>query len=267
MLLCKGQNMISYMHFGNKKMRKIIFFIFLLLSLFPITNSVIIKVEVPESLFGNFTSFSYDSSKDILKFWFEFYNSGSTAYKTRVRLDVFNDSRIIFTGWSDEKVLMPGDRKNFEIYWYTNSTGNFSIRVRAYFGNEIFERRITIEKNNSFSPQDIFEIRNFRTYDDFIVFDIKAKRNAKNVVVLPSNFPLGWIFEQKRIDFLKKEEEKTIAINYQPTVWTEGKLSLIVASDDGKYKTEKIFEMKKETGIIWLIHFLLDKIKLFISFF
>jgi hypothetical protein len=251
------------MHFGDEKMRKIILFIFLLISLFPIANSVIIKVEVPKSLVGNFTSFSYDSSKDILKFWFEFYNSGSTAYKTRIRLDAFNDSRIIFTGWSDEKILMPGDRKVFEIYWYTNSTGNFSIRVRAYFGNEIFERRINVEKNNSFSPEDVFEIKNFRTYDDFIVFDIKAKRSAKNVIILPSDFPLGWIFEQKKIDFLNKE--KTVAIYYQPTVWAEGKLNLIVASDDGIYKTEKIFEMKKEKGILWLIHYLTDRIKLLVS--
>jgi hypothetical protein len=187
--------------------------IFLALSLFSIANSILIEVEIPKSLEGNFTSFSYDSSKDILKFWFEFYNSGSTAYRTRIRLDVFNDSKIVFTGWSDEKVLMPGDRKNFEIYWYTNSTGNFSARVRAYFGNEIFERRISLEKKNSFSPEDVFEIKNFRTYDDFIVFDIKAKRNAKDVVILPSDFPLGWIFEQKKIDFLKEGEERTVAID------------------------------------------------------
>jgi hypothetical protein len=252
------------MLFGNEKMKKITFSIFLALSFFSVANSTIIEVEIPQYLFGNFTSFSYDSSKDILKFWFEFYNSGSTAYRTRMRLDVLNDSRIIFTGWSDEKVLMPGDRKNFEIYWYTNSTGNFSARVRAYFGNEILERKFSLEKNNSFSPEDVFEIKNFRTYDDFIVFDIKAKRNAKDVVILPSDFPLGWIFEQKKIDFLKEGEERTVAIDYHPTAWTEGKLNLIVASNDGRYKTEERFEMKKEAGILWLIYYLTDMLKLFI---
>jgi hypothetical protein len=159
---------------------------------------------------------------------------------------------------------MPGDRKNFEIYWYTNSTGNFSARVRAYFGNEILERKFSLEKKNSFSPEDVFEIKNLRTYDDFIVFDIKAKRNAKDVVILPSDFPLGWVFEQKKIDFLKEGEEKTVAIDYHPTVWSEGKLNLIVASDEGRYKTEERFEMKKEVGILWLIYYLTDMLKLFI---
>jgi hypothetical protein len=252
------------MLFGNENVKKIIFLIFLVLSFFSVANSTIIEVEIPQSLFGNFTSFSYDSSKDILKFWFEFYNSGSTSYKTRIRLDVLNDSKIVFTGWSDEKVLMPGDRKNFEIYWYTNSTGNFSVRVRSYFGNEIFERRISLEKKNSFLPEDVFEIKNFRTYDDFIVFDIKAKRNAKDVVILPSEFHLGWVFEQKKIDFLKEGEEKTVAIDYHPTVWNEGKLNLIVASDEGRYKKEERFEMKKEVGILWLVHLLTDRFKLFI---
>mgnify|MGYP000520397487 CR=1 FL=1 len=257
--------MISCICFGNKSTKSTIFLIFLALSLFSITNSTIIKVEIPTYLLGNFTSFSYDSSKDILKFWFEFYNSGSTAYRTRIRLDVFNDSRIVFTGWSDEKILMPGDRKNFEVYWYTNSTGNFSIRIRAYFGNEILERRIILEKKNSLSPEDVFEIKNFRTYDDFIVFDIKAKRDVKDVVILPYDFPLGWVFEQKKIDFLKEGEEKTVAIDYHPTVWTEGKLSLLIASDEGRYKTEERFEMKKEVGILWLIYYLTDKFKLFIT--
>jgi len=256
--------MISCMFFGNEKIKKITFSIFLVLSLFSVANSTIIEVEVPQSLFGNFTSFSYDSSKDILKFWFEFYNSGSTAYRTRIRLDVLNDSKIVFTGWSDEKVLMPGDRKNFEIYWYTNSTGNFSARARAYFGNEILERKFSLEKKNSFSPEDVFEIKNFRTYDDFIVFDIKAKRNAKDVVILPSDFPLGWVFEQKKIDFLKEGEEKTVAIDYHPTVWSEGKLNLIIASNEGRYKTEERFEMRKEMGIFWLIYYLTDMLKLFI---
>lgn len=255
--------MTSYTSFGNE-LTRIAILIFLLLFFFSFGRAAIIDVEIPKSLEGNVSSFSYDSSKDIMKFRFEFYNTGSTAYKARFRLDLLNNSKIFFTGWSDEKVLMPGDRKNFEIYLYSNSTGNFTLRSRVYFGNEIQEKIFSLEKKGSFSPEDVFEIENFRTYDDFIVFDVKANKTAKDVVILPHDFPLGWVFEQKKIDFLNENEKKSVAIKYHPTVWVEGKISLIVASDGGKYKTEKIFEMKKEVGILWLIHYLTDQLKLFL---
>lgn len=255
--------MISFTSFGNKK-KALIFLIFSSLFLFHLVRAVLIDVEIPKSLEGNLTSFSYNSSQDIMKFQSEFYNIGSIAYKARIRLDFINNSKPIFTGWSNEKSLMPGDRKNFEIYLYNNSTGNFSLRLRIYFGNEIQERFFTIEKKYSFSPEDVFEIKNFRTYDDFIVFDIKANKNVENVVILPHGFPIGWIFEQKKIDFLSEGKEKTVAIKYYPTVWTEEKITLIVASDEGKHKTERAFEMKKEVGILWLIHYLTDQFKLFL---
>ncbi|MEM5773290.1 MAG: hypothetical protein QXL86_03685 [Candidatus Aenigmatarchaeota archaeon] len=231
---------------------------------FSFAKATIIEVEIPKSLEGNLSSFSYDSSKDIMKFQFEFYNTGSTAYKTRIRLDLINNSKIVFTGWSNEKILMPGDRKNFEVYLYSNLTGNLTLRSRMYFGSEIQENFFTIEKKNSLESEDVFEIKNFRTYDDFVVFDIKANKAAKDVVILPHNFPLGWIFEQKEIALLNENEEKTVAIKYFPTVWTEGKVNLIVASDGGKHKTERTFEMKKEIGILWLIYYLTDQFKLFL---
>ncbi|MEM5879516.1 MAG: hypothetical protein QXU74_03430, partial [Candidatus Aenigmatarchaeota archaeon] len=87
---------------------------------FSFAKATIIEVEIPKSLEGNLSSFSYDSSKDIMKFQFEFYNTGSTAYKTRIRLDLINNSKIVFTGWSNEKILMPGDRNNFEVYLSSN---------------------------------------------------------------------------------------------------------------------------------------------------
>jgi len=256
--------MISSTYFGDET-KKILFLIFSFLFLFNLAKATLIDVEIPKSLEGSITSFFFDPSKDIIKFQFEFYNTGSTAYKARIRIDFLNDSKTLFTAWSNEKILMPGDRKNFEIYIYTNSTGNFTLRSRVYFGNEIQEKFLKIEKKNSFSHQDIFEIKNFRTYDDFVVFDVKAKKSSKDIVILPHDFPLGWIFEQKKIDFLKEGEERTIALKYYPTVWSETNLTLIIASDEGKYKTERIFEMKKESGILWLIHYIVDKLKLFLQ--
>jgi hypothetical protein len=229
-----------------------------------IANAAVIEIEVAKDLRGNFTSFSYDSSNDIVKFQFEFYNTGSIPYKTRIRIDI-NDSKNNFVGWSDEKSLMPGDRKNFDIFWYTNSSGNFFVRTRAYYANEIFEQKSILEKNTSFFPENIFEITDFRTYDNFIIFDLKSQKDAKNVVVIPDNFPVGWIFEQKKIDFLGKYSSKTVILPYNPTLWSSQNLTLEIASDNGKYFMQKNFELSKEHGIIGFIYYCIDHLRLFNS--
>ncbi|MEM7825064.1 MAG: hypothetical protein QXO27_03785 [Candidatus Aenigmatarchaeota archaeon] len=242
-------------------MRRVLFFIFFIIFFSQIVNSAIVEVDIPKYLKGNISSFSYNYSLNILKFQVEFYNTGSIAYKTRVRIDILNYSQRVFTGWSEEKTLMPGDRKNFEVYWYTNSTGNFTASVRSYFANEIFEQKFNIEKSNSILPEDIFEIKNFRTYDNFVIFDIKTIKDVKNVIVIPSNFPIGWVFEQKKINSIDKNSKKIITIRYYPTVRTRENLTLTIASDEGKYYTEKSFELRKKTGILWLVYYIIDNFK------
>lgn len=224
-----------------------------------------ISVNVPENLKGSITLFSYGPFLDILKFQTEYYNTGSIAYKARIRIDVFNDSQMVFTGWSDEKSMMPGDRKNFEIYWYTNSTGNFTAKARVYFANEINEEELNIEKKVSTFPESIFEIESFRTYDNHVIFDLMAKKDARNVVVIPSNFPLGWIFEQKKIDSINKDEGMTVILHYYPSVWTPQNINLVIASDEGRYSTEKTVELRKETGIQWLFYYIVDGLRSYFS--
>jgi len=238
--------------------------LFALLMLLPgIAGSVMIEVHVPKYLEGRISSFSYNCSINILRFQVEFYNTGSIPYKARIRTDIFNNTHMLFTGWSKEEILMPGDRKNFNVYWYTNSTGNFTAKVRSYFANEILEREYMIEKNTSSAAENIFEITDFRIYDDYVIFDITAKKEARNVVVIP-DFPPGWMFEQKKIDYLD-DTKKTVVLGYQPGVWTSENLKLEVASDGGRYYTEKVFELKKETGILWFIHYIVDNLKIIFS--
>lgn len=243
-------------------MKRILLFVLFTLFFFQIASSTVIKVEVPKDLKGNISSFSYNYTLNILKFQIEYYNTGSVAYKVRNRIDILNDSKEVFTGWSEEKSLMPGDRKNFEIYSYINSTGNFTVKARSYFANEILEQKFSIEKSTSILSENVFEIKNFRTYDDFVIFDVKAKENVRNVVIIPSDFPVGWIFEQKKIDSIDKNNEKTVILHYYPTIWTQENLTLAIASDEGRYYTEKIFELKKEAGIQWLIYYIIDNLKI-----
>jgi len=225
-------------------------------------NAVLIEVKVPKTLKGNVTSFSYESSKNLGTFKLEFYNSGSISYTGRARIDVFNDSQTIFTAWSEEKKFMPGDRKIFELYWFTNLTGNFSGRIRMYFANEILEKTFNLEKVYSYPTENVFTISSFRTYENAVVFDLKAEKDVKNVAIIPENIPLGWIFQQKKIEEMKKGEVRTVAISYKPTVWSEENLALSIADGDGKYFAQEEVKLKKESGLLGFVHYLIDLLKL-----
>lgn len=241
---------------------KILVFVFIFSLILAKANAVLIEVKIPKALKGNFTSISFDSSKNLVTFSIEFYNSGSTSYTTRLRVDVFNGSQQIFTAWSDEKKFIPGDRKSFELYWFTNLTGNFSGRVRAYFANEIIEKNFNFEKSFSYPAENIFTVSSFRTYENAVVLELESSRDVKNVVIIPENIPLGWIFQQKKIESIERSESKTVAISYKPAVWSEEKLTLSIVGEDGKYFSQEEVELKKEAGLIGFIHYLIDLFKL-----
>jgi hypothetical protein len=245
-----------------------IIFVMMLLSIFYFSYSVSssdINVKIQNKFDGNITSLLCHQYYDLIKCEMEFYNKGTVPYKARVKIEIFNGSENIFTGWSNENILMSGDRKEFDAYLYTNTSGNIIVRSSVFFGDDILKRSIEIEKNSSSPPESIFEIKNLRVYENRIIFDVKSNSDINNLVVIPDDFIQGWIFEQKKIDSMNENKEKTISILYFPSVWVDNNMKMIIASEDGKYKTEEIIYLKKETGFTFFIHSIIDNVKIFLS--
>jgi len=248
----------------SDNMRKIfLIYVICFLIIIEIAYSSMIEVGISEELKGNISSITYDNSSNIIKISIEFYNTGSIAYKTRVKVEFLDKDKVIFNAWSQEKEFMPGDKKSFDTYWYTNNTGNFFVRLKVYFGNEILEyEKFSFIVNKSLMPEDIFEVENFRTYDNYILFDVKSKEDVEKVIVMPDKYIPGWIFEQREIDIISKDSSKLVMLNYYPTLWMPSNISLIITSDKGKYYTERIFEMKKNKGLIGFFYRLVDGIRI-----
>lgn len=226
-----------------------------------IALAALIEVDILEILEGDISSLNYDNSSNIVKFTTEFNNRGSVPYKTRIKIDVFDGDGVIFTSWSKENVMMPGDKKIFENYWF-NDGGKYDVKIRAYLGNEIRDYKKIEIFLQDVESEDIFEIKSLRTYDDYMVFDIFSKRDVKNVVVMPSQYRLGWIFEQESIESMRANSTKTVKISYYPSVWLPSDVKILVVSDEGKYFSEESFEMEKNTGLWGLFYFWLDSLKL-----
>jgi len=241
-------------------------FLFFVLCFFILTKiafSSLIEVDISEDIKSEVIHESITTSFNVVNFSIEFYNTGSVPYDARARIFVYKEGKLIFSGWSQKEDMMPGEKKTFDVYWYASSPGNYESKLRVYFGNEIIEdEKREIQIKDPLEPEDAFIIENFRTYDDHIVFDIVNKKNVENVIIIPSDYVSGWIFEQKVIESIKKDMIKTISIDYQPTVWKPTNLKIAVIAEYGRFYSEKIVEMKKEQGIMNLIYSILDNLKL-----
>ena len=237
------------------------FFLIIVLTLFLLMFSLSlaqkITVKIGEVLSIEASDFEYDSliDKGIFKVSFELYNTGSTGYKARARLDVFNGSKLIFSGWSEEKSFTPSTRKSFTLYWCPSKKGKFNAEIRIYYANEIKTvKKIKFEVKNVTPYSDVFEIKNLKTFSDEIRFALRSKKSLKDVLVIPSDYPLGWIFEQKKIDDLIKNEEKEVSIKYEPSLWKNTTLTLNVLTSDGKYLTSKSFKLERVSFLEEFFH-------------
>ena len=244
-------------------MKTYLFFILCFLILTKIALSSLIEVDISEDVKSDVIHESIITSFNVVNFSTELYNTGSVPYDARARIFVYNESKLIFSGWSQKEDMMPGEKKTFDVYWYTNSPGNYESKLRVYFGNEITEsEKRDFQIKDSLEPEDVFIIESFRTYDNHVVFDIVSKKDVENIIIIPSSYISGWIFEQKTIENIKKNIINTVSINYQPTVWKPTSLKLSIVAENGKFYSEKTLEMKKEQGITGLIYNILDNLKL-----
>jgi hypothetical protein len=234
-----------------------------ILILAKIVFSSLIEVDISEDIKGEVVHEGVNISSNIVKFSTEFSNVGSIAYNARARISIYKNDKLLFNGWSQEKTLMPGDRKIFDIYWYASSPVKYDSKLRVYAGNEIFEdEKKEFQVTETLIPEDNFEIMNFRTYDNYIIFDIKSKNDAKNTIVIPYKYVPSWIFEQKTIEYMRKGSVKTVQLNFYPSLVEPTSLKLSIMAENGKYYSEKTLEMKKEQGIIRIFHSILDSLKL-----
>jgi len=226
--------------------------------LLPSVTSFLISVNIPGAVDGHIIPLI--RYKDgVVTFTSDLSNSGSISYTARARIDIFNDSEIIFTGWTKAATVVPGSSKAFDLYWIPEK-GEYTARFRIYAANEIFETNRTFEINQTPEPEYIFEFYDFRSYDDFMRLDIRTTKKVADIIIFPHSIPLGWIVEQKRIDVLDYEQE--VIIPYTTDLFKEGDPIILAAiTEDGKYFGEQEFVIQKEKGFSRFLNWIYDWLK------
>jgi hypothetical protein len=199
----------------------------------------------------------------------ELYNSGSIGYKARIRLDIFDHDDLVFTGWGDEKHFVPGNQKIYDLYWYPSDLeGEFKTSIWVYYANEIKKiKPIKFQvKPTEETPGDILRILNFRTYDEEIEFLLKGNKSLENIIIVPSNYPTGWIFEQTKIDKLESGSIEIVNLKYEPSLWKSSDVTINVFTEDGKYYTSKSFSLERETNFWMNFYKMINTLRTLINF-
>jgi len=235
-------------------------FILVIILAFPL-NSQEVEVYIKGVLKSEVTSLKYNSELkygEPFKVSFEILNSGSLDYRARVRLDVLNGDDLFYAGWSKEIPLWPGQSRYYELYFYpVNMTGNFTGKIRIYHANEIKELEpVQFKIESMITPEKNIQLTGIKTYEDRIEVGLRSDQELNNVIIIPSDYPMGWIFEQSKIDEIRKGEEKKVELRYEPTIWKPTEVVIHVFTEDGKQHTSESFLMERENPVSIISYFI-----------
>jgi len=251
------------------------FFCVLIVSFFLIlatSRAQEVDVNIKEVLEVKTTRIDYNSTITDGKTFqvnIELFNSGSVEYRARIRLDIFKQDNLIFTGWSDERHFFPGNQESYFLYWYPfNSEGKFKASIRIYFANEIIKiRPLEFEvKSTEKTPENVFEILDFRTYDEEVELLFKTNKTLENIVIIPVYYPTGWVFEQAKINKLESGEIKIVNLKYEPSLWKQSDVTINIFTEDGKYYASKSFTLKRETLFWTYFYRMINDLRIFFKF-
>ncbi len=143
-------------------------------------------------------------------------------------------------------------------------SGNFTGKIRIYYANEIKELEpIKFKILGDIIHKKNVRITDLQTYEDRIEVSLRGNQDLKNIIIIPSGFPTGWIFEQSKIDSINKNEEKKIELKYEPTIWKPTEVTIHVFTEDGRQYTSKSFLMEKEKPTFNFISYFIKIFRIF----
>jgi hypothetical protein len=221
--------------------------------------SIPLKINVPEVINGNkaYLQFEQTTNESPQIFLMDWENQGSVSCKARMRVDISNGTTLLYTAWSREVPLEPGDHSELEAYYYPEAPGEYQANISMYFCNTI--RNVGNVSFISMPPQESgsvnnmagssLEIKEMNT-ENYVELTIRSKENINSpVIISPRSYPLGWIFEGAKLEGIRENEEATARLDYVPTIWKPVTIELDISTLDGRYhQTEEIVLTQEQKG-------------------
>jgi hypothetical protein len=228
----------------------------LILTLVPISECQNVDVKILGDFKHQVVTYSYTQSDGFLIFDSEFFNPGSVGYNVKARFDIFNGTKMIYSAWSPERLMEAGSRERFVLYWFPgNLKGNFSVQGRFYYNNEL--EVLGKEQLQDFEPSNPvieIDVGKVKVFDDGIFFDITPNETLEGAVIIPMNFPSGWVVDQATVGRLESGKKHEIDLPYESGSLVEATPEVLVISKDGKFYGFRQFNLEKEKGFSKFLH-------------
>ena len=184
-------------------------------------------------------------------------NIGSAGCVVKVRADFYKDSVFLKTVWSEVEALEPGGTFLFHNYWMADVDGDIRVNISIYQCYERFEwGQLSFNVvNSTVHESDNFFVSETKNSPDEINLTIMSNKTLENVLIIPYEYPLGWIVEPQRIDRIDAGEVKTVTIKYHASTWHARTIVFDIVTTDGSEYDQIDVQLKEEEvkseGIEW----------------
>lgn len=184
-------------------------------------------------------------------------NTGSAGCVVKVRADLYKDSVFLKTTWSEVEALEPGGTFLFHNCWMADVAGDIRANISVYQCYERFEwgQMSFNVVNSTVHESDNFFVSETKNSQDEINLTIMSNKTLENVLIIPYEYPLGWIVEPQRIERIDAGEVKTVTIKYHSSTWHARTIVFDIVTEDGREYDQVSVQLKeaevKSEGIEW----------------
>lgn len=192
------------------------------------------------------------TSGPVQKFYLAWENSGSVGCKALPRITFYNSSSgdRVYTAWAERRELWPGDKADW-LFYSMLPPGNYTGKVKILYCKEIFRYGpYELEVENYSKPEsNVLKIAGNKTFKNYLELTLTSNKTLKDVVVVPTEYPMGWAFGSKKLDKLEKKEK--VKLYYEPSIWKQSKVKIKAMTMNGKYAATKEVLLKRERKGFW----------------
>lgn len=234
-----------------------IFLVLLCILLVPsMASAMRIDVNVKGKIGGYIEYFEMEKEVDSLQeFSLQWYNTESVSCESRMEFKIYRENESFVSVWSQGKKMLAGVSDHFEAYWLPAERGNYSVKIVIHHCHEFIESGLmNFSVGKVAEPEEVIDMGIRNLPERKIEITLKPERDLENVVIVPTNYPQGWVFNAEKTGKISAGEEFKKVIEYVPSVWIEETVSLQAVSSDGTYSSEKTEFRLKEVKYFWDEH-------------
>jgi hypothetical protein len=159
------------------------------------------EISIEESLQGHAALFDLNNGP-VQEFVLRLENTGSVNCLARPRLDIYTSGEgdltdLAYTAWGSEEALMAGASREWRLY-SALPQGSYSAVLRTHYCNEIFKLGTLNFSALGLDPDKSLTIDVLTVGEN--AMDLSVSGLDGKVVVIPEDYPSGWIFEAAALE-------------------------------------------------------------------